>query len=83
MEPFRPVVDRTVVEVVHAEGADAEMTQELRATLIQAIMSRVFVEDRVRTVMDALAATSTSLVDAMSGSQTPLALPQEFAHAAA
>ncbi len=83
MEPFRPVVDRTVVEVVNDIGADAEITQGVRASLIKAIMSRVFVEDRIRTVMDALATMSTSLVDAMSGSQTPLSLPQEFANAAA
>lgn len=82
MEPFRPVVDQIVVDLVNSGGPTAPLDQRARATLIRGILSRVFVEDQSRTVMDALAMMSSSLVDAMSGSDSVLSLPQEFADAA-
>ena len=82
MEPFRPVVDKAVVQIVEKHGAEAEFTQQLRAELIRCLLSRVFIHDQQRTVLDALNLVAASLVDALSGSEATLSLPQEFAHAA-
>ncbi|APZ95231.1 CRISPR-associated endonuclease Cas1 [Fuerstiella marisgermanici] len=82
MEPFRPVVDKVVVHMVNEDGADAEFNQQRRAILIRCLLSRVFVHDQQRTVLDALSLVAASLVDALSGSEATLSLPQEFAHAA-
>ena len=82
MEPFRPVVDHTVFHLVKNKGADCDFNQAVRAELIRSVMSRVFILNQQRTVMDALNLVSTSLVDAMSGSDATLSLPQEFARAA-
>lgn len=82
MEPFRPVVDKAVVQIVNQHGAEADFTQQLRAELIRCLLSRVFVHGQQRTVLDALSLVAASLVDALSGSEATLSLPQEFAHAA-
>lgn len=82
MEPFRPVVDKAVVQLVNTDGADAEFTQARRAVLIRCLLSRVFVHEQQRTVFVALSLVAASLVDALSGSEATLSLPQEFAHAA-
>ncbi|MEP3478435.1 MAG: type II CRISPR-associated endonuclease Cas1 [Fuerstiella sp.] len=82
MEPFRPTVDKVVVELISEVGAEAEMDQPVRAKLIGCLMNRVLVHDRQRTVLDALALVSASLVDAMSRTEAKLTLPQEFSYAA-
>lgn len=82
MEPFRPVVDRVVVELVSSIGPDAAMDQGVRAQLTGCLLSRIFMHNQQRTVLDALNVMSASLVDAMSRSEAKLSLPQEFAHAA-
>lgn len=82
MEPFRPIVDRVVVELISEVGPEAAMDQSVRAKLIGCLMNRVFVHDQQRTILDALGLVSASLVDAMSRTEAKLTLPQEFAHAA-
>jgi CRISPR-associated protein Cas1 len=82
MEPFRPVVDRIVVELTKSDGPEAAMDQAIRARLIGCLQHRIFMHDQQRTVLDALNIMSASLVDAMSRSEAQLSLPQEFAHAA-
>ena len=82
MEPFRPVVDRIVVDIMNTGGPKAPLDQKCRATLIRSILSRVFVQDQQRTVMDALSIVCGSLVEAMKTPQSKLLLPQEFSHAA-
>jgi len=83
MEPFRPVVDQVVFGIVQKSGGIAPMDQKTRAQLIRAILSHVRLQDQIRTVIDALSVTAASLAKAVSENQTNLALPQEFAHAAA
>ena len=82
MEPFRPVVDRCVHEIVNRHGADAELNQTLRAELIRCLLSRVFIEQRQRTVLDAVATVCGSLVSSISTQEAGMALPEEFADAA-
>jgi len=82
MEPFRPVVDRVVVELMKSDGPSAEMDQSIRARLIGCLLHRIFIHDQQRTVLDALNIMSASLADAMSRSEAELSLPQEFARAA-
>jgi CRISPR-associated protein Cas1 len=83
MEPFRPVVDRVVFDLVSRSGPDAAMDQRVRAELIRAILSHVWLQERIRSVIDALAVTASSLAKAITESDTQLVLPQEFAHAVA
>jgi len=83
MEPFRPVVDQAVTDLIEVIGVDGPMDQQTRATLIRALLSRVILQDQFRTVIDALSVTAASLAQVVTGAATDLALPQEFAHAAA
>lgn len=75
------MVDRSVLRLVQDFGADAIMDQPLRATLISCLLSRVFIGQRQRTVIDALSVMCDSLVHSISTGQADLALPEEFADA--
>ena len=83
MEPFRPLVDATVIELMGTSGDFSCMNQQTRAALINAMYCRVVIEDHFRTVIDALSVTAASLAQVITNSEGQLVLPQEFAHATA
>jgi len=81
MEPFRPVVDQAVVSILKTVTAESEMSQSIRAQLIEGITERVFVDGRIRTVLDALSLLTASLTEATRTGVPVLQLPEEFAYA--
>jgi CRISP-associated protein Cas1 len=76
MEPFRPIVDRIVVEMVR-EGLALELLEPpLKKRLAGILTSRVLVRDEMRTVPDALGLLTASLAGYAAREITTLALPQ-------
>lgn len=79
MEPFRPLVDRTVVEAVGAFGADTPLDRRVKAALLEGILARYTADGEVRTLFDVAARTAVSLADAyLERSAARLYLPKEL-----
>ena len=77
IEPFRPIIDRAVVELVDEGLAGAELDKHIKPRLIQPVMDRYPLEGENRTLFDILSRLAASLAAAFeSGSpQARLNLP--------
>ena len=76
MEPFRPLVDQIVAEMVSEELADALLDPPIKRRLAAVLTTRVRVRDDLRTVPDALGMLTASLAAVATGEATELTLPQ-------
>ena len=79
MEPFRPIVDKAVVQLVKEKGTEAELGKEIKAILIGALTARFDLEGESRTLFDILARTASSLAQVFEGKAGELILPDIFA----
>jgi CRISPR-associated protein Cas1 len=75
MEAYRPFVDLRVWEVVNHYGADAEMTQDLRAELLDFVQRPVLLDGEQLTLQGAVQKSSQSLAKAVQGEIKALVLP--------
>ncbi len=64
IEPFRPIIDRAVVELVDDDLADAPMDKHIKAQLIQPVMDRYLLDGEQRTLFDNLGRLAASLANA-------------------
>jgi CRISPR-associated protein Cas1 len=74
MEPYRPIVDRVVLQIVGRDGAQAELTRELRAEIIGALLGRHRVRETDRTLFDALSRSASSLARVLTGEDRDIEL---------
>lgn len=76
MEPFRPLIDRAVAEMME-EGvaADAPLSKEIKARLIQPVMGRYRLRGEERTLLDILGRLAGSLGEIFEGREKRLNLP--------
>ena len=72
MEPFRPLVDRAVCQVLAENPPEAPMTKEIKAILLQGVTGRLELEGESRTLFDVAARCATSLVAAYGGQRKSL-----------
>lgn len=79
MEPFRPVVDRVVVEMERVRGPDLELDREAKSTLIQGLMAKQESNGESRTLFDFAERLASSLAAALMGSGSELAIPEFLA----
>ena len=78
MEPFRPVVDRTVYRM-NAENALAdELTSEMKRRLITEINQRFIVNGTQETIFETVSRLAVSLVEVFGGRRTELTLPERL-----
>lgn len=75
MEPFRVVVDRSVVDLVDKRGSSAPMDKETKAVLIGALLARFGYEGEARTMFDIVQRVASSLASVCAGESGKLALP--------
>ena len=76
MEPFRPIVDRAVVALCDARGADADLDRDAKAHLIGALTDRLGLGGEQRTLFDILGRLAVSLVRVFGGEARELVLPE-------
>ncbi len=76
MEPFRPVVDRTMVDFCAEHAPPAELSPEAKTFLIERITGRVVVQGQQLTLFDAAASLASSLANAYLTGKGVLKLPQ-------
>lgn len=83
MEPYRPLVDQAVAELVDEHDGVPELTQETRAHLLAALTGSLLMTQQQRALFDSLSRTATSLVSIIQGESDVMELPEGFAHAPA
>ena len=76
MEPFRPVVDTIVAEIVREGCAGELMDPPMKKRLQGVLTARVRVRDELRTVPDALSLLTASLAALAAKQVDVLTLPQ-------
>lgn len=64
IEPFRPIIDRAVVELVADGRANDEMDKHIKASLIQPVMDRYPLDGEERTFFDIVGRLAASLATA-------------------
>lgn len=74
MEPFRPIVDRYVVQRVHEHGPPAALTQRDKRLLLLALLHRIRWQGEQRTLFDAASRMAASLISVISGKRRELEL---------
>ncbi len=75
MEPFRPIVDRQVVDMVGKLGAEVPLEKETKGMLIGALTERRTIQGESRTLFDILSITASSLAKVFLGEAKSIALP--------
>jgi hypothetical protein len=83
MEPYRPVVDAAIADLVDRFDSVPEMDQETRAAILKSLTGAVLLEGKQRTLFDALALTASSLAKLVMGETDQMLLPEGFAYAPA
>jgi CRISPR-associated protein Cas1 len=81
MEPYRPIVDRAVAKLVDRDDEVPELTQIARAELLKALIAPLRIGGELRSLFDALAKTTASLVQCIAAEHGQLQLPEGFADA--
>jgi len=76
MEPFRPLVDRTVARWVDAHGSQCPLDREAKGVLLESLTGRVELNGELRTLFDVARRAAASLAAAFQGKSRKLALPR-------
>jgi hypothetical protein len=76
MEPFRPKVDRAVVEYVSTNDAPYGLERAAKQHIIGELTGRYSVDGQQRTLFDTVARLASSLVDVFLHQRRELELPQ-------
>lgn len=76
MEPFRPLVDKVVVEIVDDTGRDCDMNQEVRGRLLSILTRRYDEAGESRTLFDLFQRVASSLAQLYLGERDKIYLPE-------
>ncbi len=76
MEPYRPLVDVNVWQIVEDHGHDSEMDREIRRKLIAIIKREVNMDEEKLTFQGAVQKSAQSLARIMQGQGKHLSLPE-------
>lgn len=76
MEPFRPLVDETVVRIVDEHGVGVVLGRDVKRALITGITCLIKVEEETRTIFSILAKCASSLAAVYAGERKKLFLPE-------
>ncbi|MDX1968253.1 MAG: type II CRISPR-associated endonuclease Cas1 [Planctomycetaceae bacterium] len=83
MEPYRPIVDRAVVQLVEAADFVPVLDQLTRGKLLGALTQPLLCGGVQRTLFDALSRSAASLANIVTGEGQSLELPEGFVNAPA
>ncbi len=76
MEPYRPYVDRIVIDIVDKYGADTELTKDVKIAFLSIPVLDVVVDGRKSPLMLATSTTTSSLAACFAGEQRKIVYPQ-------
>jgi CRISPR-associated protein Cas1 len=75
LEPYRPLVDRSVVALVKEQGKDAPLDRDAKTRILGSILARHNFKGESRTLFDYFGQTCSSLVEVFTGSAKTIYLP--------
>jgi CRISPR-associated protein Cas1 len=75
MEPFRPTVDRSVVEYVNSHDSFNRIESSAKKAIISDLTSRYMVGGEQRTLFDTVGRVAASLADVFMGNAERIELP--------
>lgn len=75
MEPYRPLVDAKVLEIINSYD-DTELTTIIKAELLSVLTQSVYFEDKVSPLMVALNTTTSSLQQCFLGTSRKIIYPK-------
>lgn len=76
MEPYRPIVDRLVYQMVRMNGKFIEMTPAIKKQFLELPVLDVYIENKKSPLQNAITRTTASLVKTFEGSQRRLLYPE-------
>ena len=76
MEPFRALVDKSVVKIANEFGDDAPMDKEVKGALLSTFLQRFELDGESRTLFDIAFKTASSLAQVYAGEKKKLVLPE-------
>jgi len=81
MEPYRPLIDRAVVELVAHFGSDCPLDGAAKSRLVSVLTDRLASDNESRTVFDWISRTAASLAQVFLGEADRLQYPDALRHA--
>ena len=75
MEPFRPIVDEKVAEIMQ-NYSEQELNTQIKAELLQILTRTVFFKDEKSPLMVALQKTASSLQQCYTGDRKKIKYPK-------
>jgi len=78
MEPFRPLVDDVVYQILTRGDGDAELTPSIKRELVGVLRRRVLMDGRRYELFDALSLVSSSLLASYEQGESLLRLPESL-----
>lgn len=78
MEPFRPLVDRVVVEVVEQRGGNVPLDTAVKRDLLGSLTGRIQLAGEQRTVFEAAERLAVSLCESYLRKRNKLVIPQSL-----
>ncbi|MCC5831314.1 MAG: type II CRISPR-associated endonuclease Cas1 [Phycisphaeraceae bacterium] len=81
MEPYRPLIDRAVVELVTEYGNDCPLDGQSKPRLVSVLTDRLTSDGDRRTVFDWITRTASSLARVFLGDEARLYFPDGLYHA--
>lgn len=76
MEPFRPYIDKLVIDIILKHGITTDLTKTIKADLLTIPVIDVTIEGESSPLMVATQRTATSLVKCFAGEQRKLIYPE-------
>ena len=76
MEPYRPIIDLVVYNLVQTHDKELELEKQVKAELLKILTSDVFIDGQKSPLMIALTQTTYSLVECFAGTKVKLKYPE-------
>ena len=76
MEPYRPFVDKLVVEIINEHGTDEDIPKEIKVELLKIPVMDVMIDGEKSPLMAATQRTAVSIVKCFTGEQRKHLYPE-------
>lgn len=76
MEPYRPIADKLIIEIIKEKGFPKELTTEIKASILQLSTTDVLIDGNRSPLMNAVSTTTASLYKCFAGESRKIVYPE-------
>ena len=76
MEPYRPIADKLIIEIIKEKGFPKELTTEIKASILQLPTTDVLIDGNRSPLMNAVSTTTASLYKCFAGESRKIVYPE-------